>query len=164
MDTTTETATTYLDDKARDARILALAKSGTVLEDIGRDFNITRERVRQILDSLGYSRTKEIQDTHDKIRAMVSAGQSIDLIAAATKRPASYIDHFCRQHRLRPKRNSSPKSDAPRTRQPEFASALMPHMSTIQALIAAGKGTADIARAVNSTYGSVYSFRRTHNI
>lgn len=148
----------------RDAKIVEFAKAGCVLDDIGRTFGISRERVRQILNSNGYSRSDKIREDHDTIRAMLAAGSDLASIADAIKRDESYVAHFCRQHRIRPSRDASVRVRKCGVRSEGHASPLTQHVDTIKAYAARGWSTSAIAALLRVKYASLYSFRRTHAV
>lgn len=162
-DNITQTPTdTSANSVTRDAQIVKLAEDGFVLDDIGRMFGISRERVRQILSDSGYSRSHKIRKDHETIKAMLAAGSDLASIAAAIRRDESYVAHFCRQHRIRPSRDASVMVRKRGVRSEEHSSPLVQHIDTIKEYAAKGWSTSAIAALLHVKYASLYSFRRTH--
>lgn len=144
----------------RNHTMLALAKSGRTFDDIGNQFGLTRSRVQQILANLGFDRTSDIKETHDKILALASSGKTVGEIAIEINRTFDYVDHYCRQNRLKVPRKSRVLSvNGGETVLRKRPADILPD---VRAQVATGKSTSEIARVLGQPYHMVYTLRRRH--
>lgn len=140
--------------------MLALARSGRTFDDIGNRFGLTRSRVQQILSGLGFDRTSDIKETHDKILALASSGKTVSEIATELNRTFDYVDHYCRQNRLKVPRKSRVLSvDGGSTVLRKRPSDILPD---VRVQVANGKSTSEIAALLGQPYHTVYTLRRRH--
>lgn len=145
----------------RNNTMLALAKAGRTFDDIGARFNLTRARVQQILSSMGFDRTSDIKETHSKILSLASAGKTVGEIATELDKTFDYVDHYCRQNRLKVPRKSRVVSvEGGATVLRKRPSDILPD---VRAGVARGKTTSQIATDLNQPYHTVYTLRRRHS-
>lgn len=156
---TTQTAP-FFDTSSRDSYIVALSKTGASYEDIGTQVNLTRERVRQILKDKGISRMSTTLVVHNKIRELSLRSMTVAEIAAEVQKPVDYVDHFCRQHRLRVPRSRRLSPDGTHVNRVKPSELL----DRVKQLIADGLTTAQIAVELNQLYHTIYSLRKRNRI
>lgn len=145
---------------SRDSYIVALSKTGASYEDIGSQVGLTRERVRQILKDKGISRMGTTLEVHDKIRELSLGSMTVAEIAAEVNKPVDYVDHFCRQHRLRVPRTRRLAPDGTHVRRVKPSDLL----DKVRQLISEGRTTAQIAVELNQLYHTIYSLRKRNKI
>jgi DNA-binding CsgD family transcriptional regulator len=158
--TTTTTNSTLLDPSSRDSYIVALSKTGASYEDIGTQVGLTRERVRQILKDKGISRMSTTLVIHNKIRELSRCSMTVSEIAAEVNKPVDYVDHFCRQHRLRVPRNRRISPDGTHVNRVKPSDLL----EQVRQRVADGLTTAQIAVELNQLYHTIYSLRKRNEI
>lgn len=145
---------------SRDSFILALAKSGATYADIGRCVSLSRERVRQIVQSYGIFRQDSIAQLHQSIEKLATEGRTVGEIAVAVNRDFSYVDHYCRQNRLRvPRRSSRLISGTSQVRKKPSE-----ELPRVIELVAQGKTTMQIATELGQPYHTIYSLRKRNSV
>jgi DNA-binding CsgD family transcriptional regulator len=143
----------------RDSFIVALAKSGATYSEIGRCVSLSRERVRQIVQDHGIFRQMTTAELHQKIAVLAAQGKTVPDIAADVGRDFDYVDHYCRQNKLRvPRRDRVIGGVHYSSRKPSE------DLDRIQELILEGKTTMQIALDLNHPYHAVYALRKRKGI
>jgi len=144
---------------SRDSFILALAKSGATYDDIGCCVSLSRERVRQIVQSYGIFRQESISQLHQRIEALATEGRTVGEIASEVGRDFSYVDHYCRQNRLRVPRRSRLISGTSKARKKPSE-----ELPRVLELVAKGMTTMQIAQELGQPYHTIYSLRQRNSV